>query len=651
MNPEYISFDVFDTCLTRLVALPTDVFTLMAPDVAKLIGEAMSQRWREDFVWARVRGESLARERNSSGEVDLASIWPIVKEILNLPEYDYEGLELYWEERVSVAIPKAKSEIQAARAARAKIIFVSDMYLPSSFIHKLLVKHGFLQQGDHLFVSSDFNATKSSGKLFQLISENLGVKSNQILHYGDNKLSDYDSAIAAGWNAKLVNWTKLTPIEMRLRQCQVLDMAKSTRLVAAMRSTRLSESNSSGNLRSQFVTPFLQVFVDWVLNSAEEDGVKRLYFLGRDCQLAWKFASHNSLNRASLDCRYLHASRRSYYPATIGKVSPKGIPWLCQPWEKPILSRLLSKLGVSMEQFSYEWAKSFPAQSVPASLEIETDWKKFWQVIQQHSITNNIQSFAASKRAKLLDYLTQEGLMDGVKCAFVDIGWTYGIQRAAEIVLSESGSKVPLCGYYLGSNFEKWEKLKAKSLFPPSIPGAIAGPYAGEPNGMANFLEHILGYATHGSLADFKYEGSRIVPVFDMEHIDSNFQFPKLHQNEALEHLGHFSDLKGLFGDDLDARAALVNLLRDTYEYPPYEVAEGARGIVVSSDANGHGAISMVVPYTWKEFFKSLLRHFKKSAPPAERRREWIAGSLAVTPRMIRGLARRLGILDTLTSM
>ena len=644
MISDYISFDIFDTCLTRSVAYPTDVFRLMAPNIAELAGVLISQRWCEDFVWARVRGESLARSRNPSGEIDLSAIWKIVKAILNLPENDYEAIELAWEDRVSVAIPSAKREVQAARSAGAKILFLSDMYLPSSFINSLLKKHEFFQNGDFLFVSCDYNATKASGRLFPLVVERLATSPERILHIGDNPSSDFHNAITAGWRARLVRWPDLTPVEMRLRRCNVLNVTKSSQLASAMRLSRLEGSDLSGDLCSQFVTPFLQVFVDWVLSSAEADGIERLYFLGRDCQLAWQFANHKALRRDAIDCRYLHASRRAYYPATIKEVSPDGIPWLCQPWEQPILVRLLDKLEISKREFSVGWDRTAPGKSLPHELQDKADWNRFWATLQQQPVADLILATAADRRAMLLGYLRQEGLMDGAKSAFVDIGWTYGIQRAAALVLREAGAGVPLRGYYLGSTFERWHDVHAKSLFQPSLPGTIDGSYEGELDGRGNFLEHILGLATHGSLTRFERDTDRVVAVFGDETGTSDFEMAGILQSTAIAKLEYFSDLKGLFSIDLDARAALSNLLREVHENPPKALAEGVRDIMVSGDANGHGARAMAAPYTWDELLRSVFRHGLKARPYHQRTREWLAGSLALTPRPLRRLARRLGL-------
>lgn len=651
MRPSHISFDVFDTCLTRSVALPADVFNMMAAEVAVLAGVSISQQWSENFLWARIRGEALARECNPSGEVDLNAIWKIVRKILRLPERAYERLEIEWEERLSVPIPKAKAEIKAARGTGAQIVFLSDMYLPSDFIEKLLRKHDFFQDGDKLFVSSEFNASKSGGELFLIVSRKLGLTSTEILHYGDNSHSDFRQAIAAGWNAKLVSWAALTQVELRLRHCEVSDKNKISRLAAAMRFARMSGAEDSGDASSQFVTPFLYVFVDWVLNKAEMDGVERLYFLGRDCQLAWEFANHKVLKRDRIECRYLHASRRTYYPATIQEVSPAGIPWLHFPWEKPILKRLIDKVGVTEVEFNQEWKRFFPGMATPVALDSNEDWANFWTVLQGAQISNLILSKASIKRAKLRSFLIQEGLLDGPRCAFVDLGWNYGIQRSAEFVLQEIKPHFQLRGYYLGSNFAKWEQVMAESLFPPPIPGSDGGAYAGKPNQYANLLEHILGFATHGSLLDFSKMGDCILPVFDLDDSHASSQNAKSHQANALVSLEFFAELRGLFTSDMDARAALASLMSEIFENPTDCFVDEVKAIMVSEDANGHGSKKLAEPYTCRELLKSIVLRITRRKSVSGRKREWAAGSLAITPRYIRWIARRLGTIKILINL
>ncbi|HQL10059.1 MAG TPA: hypothetical protein PLE35_10700, partial [Lentisphaeria bacterium] len=52
------SFDVFDTCLIRRCAVPTDVFVEVA---RRIVHTSIVGNWEQDFVAARITAEQRAR--------------------------------------------------------------------------------------------------------------------------------------------------------------------------------------------------------------------------------------------------------------------------------------------------------------------------------------------------------------------------------------------------------------------------------------------------------------------------------------------------------------------------------------------------------------------------------------------------------------
>ena len=75
-----------------------------------------------------------------------------------------------------------------------RIVLVSDMYLPESYMRKLLSKFNITQY-EKLFVSCDYGLTKNSG-LFRIVKDYL--KEESCLHIGDNVDADGISANKEG---------------------------------------------------------------------------------------------------------------------------------------------------------------------------------------------------------------------------------------------------------------------------------------------------------------------------------------------------------------------------------------------------------------------------------------------------------------------
>src|SRR5271170_2768159 len=95
------SFDVFDTCLARRVASPSDVFRDVARKVFNEKGIAVSRPGVEDFVAARIVAERNARQRNTLEDIGLDEIWENLFQALGWPfDATFPRYELETEEEL-----------------------------------------------------------------------------------------------------------------------------------------------------------------------------------------------------------------------------------------------------------------------------------------------------------------------------------------------------------------------------------------------------------------------------------------------------------------------------------------------------------------------------------------------------------------------
>ena len=101
-----------------------------------------------------------------------------------------EQLELELESETLIPNPKVRGMIEAAREAGKRVVFVSDMYLPADFIRGQLKRFGLTRDGDHYYVSSEHKATKSSGRLFEVVLKEEQVQPRAVTHVGDHAHSD-----------------------------------------------------------------------------------------------------------------------------------------------------------------------------------------------------------------------------------------------------------------------------------------------------------------------------------------------------------------------------------------------------------------------------------------------------------------------------
>lgn len=202
---KYVSFDVFDTLLLRPFWHPADLFTFMEPDVTRIMGTVDSVR----FQGLRQEAERLARQyavgsnQNSIGEVTLDEIYQSLCRLCpQLEPYaeQIKQLEIGCELRFCSARQTAKELVDFARDMGKKVICVSDMYLPAEVISRMLARCGYTGI-EHIFVSGEIGVNKHGGLLYRQVQRELGCKSSDFVHIGDNLESDVKKAREAGWQA------------------------------------------------------------------------------------------------------------------------------------------------------------------------------------------------------------------------------------------------------------------------------------------------------------------------------------------------------------------------------------------------------------------------------------------------------------------
>ena len=188
-----ISFDVFDTLLVRPFWEPDDLFFFLEREMTSLLSAGDIVRFSE----LRKDAERKARTRavtKGIEEVTLVEIYNILKEENIFPQDFIDILmkkEMELESRFCYARQSAMKLMEYAASIGKRVIAVSDMYLPGTFIKSLLEKNGFLEL-EQVFVSSDIGFSKRTGHLYQHVLNTLNIKNEQILHIGDNIVSDVE---------------------------------------------------------------------------------------------------------------------------------------------------------------------------------------------------------------------------------------------------------------------------------------------------------------------------------------------------------------------------------------------------------------------------------------------------------------------------
>lgn len=390
MNRPCVSFDVFDTVLTRTCAEPHDLFVEVG---ARLHSTGLYSGDPGTFAEKRRFAEGAARREDPQGEPLLADIYSHLGRLLGWNETQQTAAiaeELAVETAGIRAVPGMLAEVARARRTAGRVVFISDNYLPSETVRHWLERNGFWQPGDLLFISAEHKASKGrDGALFRVVHQQLGVDWGDWVHRGDNPDSDAKQPHRLGISAELRDGARLTGHEHHLRGSSPFAPVWRSRLAGAARLARLDSPVAGTEARERVLWdvsadiagPLFYGFTDWCLAESERRGVKDLYFLARGGQILLRIAEKiQAVRPRAIRLHYLPASRLAFGTATHGSESDQ----------------------------------------------------------------------ASTERKRLArGFLAQEGLANNPHAAIVDTGWHGTIQLGLETLLGGTNSQ-PVPGFYLG---------------------------------------------------------------------------------------------------------------------------------------------------------------------------------------------------------
>ena len=228
-------------------------------------------------------------------------------------------LELQTEREMLVPINATLRLVEKMRAkGDGNVMYVSDMYLPSSFIRERLEAFGFFRDGDRLYVSDELGAWKRDGSLFRLIHEQENIPYRRWHHYGDSRQNDYDVPRRLGIHAHRLRFDYL-PYEEQWRTAPTLHCQYPALLAGVARAVRLS--SDAPDDQKAFVcdisAPLITMWVARIMADATRRGIRRLYFCARDVHTHFRVARTLLPLFPDVEVRYLFISSPALYESPL----------------------------------------------------------------------------------------------------------------------------------------------------------------------------------------------------------------------------------------------------------------------------------------------------------------------------------------------
>lgn len=193
-NFDIISFDIFDTLITRNIYYPDDAFRL----VEEKINELGLLKNRNFFELRKKSEENVRKQKKYLNDCTIDEIYIEFEKLSKLKKGDVNKIkELEINTEFELAIPRRDmlSIFNSLLKMNKIIILVSDMYLTEKHIRKMLKKCGYENYYD-LLVSSEIGLRKDNGTMYEYLYKKYDTDS--IIHVGDNESSDIHNLVRMG---------------------------------------------------------------------------------------------------------------------------------------------------------------------------------------------------------------------------------------------------------------------------------------------------------------------------------------------------------------------------------------------------------------------------------------------------------------------
>ncbi|WP_342559395.1 HAD-IA family hydrolase [Metasolibacillus sp. FSL K6-0083] len=517
-----ISFDIFDTLIYRNCSVPKDIF--------KLLAQVANKKFQDKFMYTpqmfcelRSSAEQRARKKNkkmNKFEVTLTDIYaelPLEEnlkiQLLNL-ELEIECENIALNEQIYDFIKYCVKE-------NKKIILISDMYLSLEQIKKLLLVANIdLNYFEDIFVSSEYNATKSKGTLYNIVENKMG--NLKYLHIGDNYQADVINAKKAGFDALHYgaipeDFTSIFCMEEYLSK-DVANELRTLRKLIGYTEKYNGEQLDIYRLGAQVFGPAYALYCEWVVDFAKKKKIHKIFPLMREGKLFSKLINE-ICQHEGLDYQVepIFVSRKATFLPSFSEINEDDIQTIMEK-NGLQLENLFNLLGLDINETAF----SKLAQNTMKDFAVnDMDlFKRIYSFLISEQTLSEINRNVKQQKAYLLQYIKE--LSNNKEFITVDFGFNGTIQKNLDKTISEldlqiehllfvPSDKVPdniLNGHKIFTWVDIANKQTRKNI-----------------QKSTEILEVIIN-ATHGTTINYEQHPTKhnVIPVLD------SYEYPEFHK-------------------------------------------------------------------------------------------------------------------------
>lgn len=449
-----ISFDFFDTLVSRLCAEPPDLFLEVGRRLAhaKLLRAPLNPR---EFQAARVaadeRARDLATDQGHATEIQLALIYRELSAVVSDVDAALR-VEIDTERAFCFVNPSLANLVQHLHRSGRRCIIISDTYFRRRQLEQFL-RDGNLDPSlfAAIYTSCETGRSKWKGDLFSHVLQEEKIHPGEILHIGDNPHADIQ--VATNHGIQTIHYYRTTPHLEAVFHGESARIAHQTPAAANLQSLRtlalrrFADPQDPARDGAFTFGPILSRFADWCVQRFHAAGVTTVLALMREGEvlgsLVERAAHHAGIDLEIVPC---FVSRLSTARAALPEVTPRQVAELLEGTPSLTPQAVFDILGIGNEatHFLDQATRQQPlsgAQSIAGLLQL---------LFRLPQLRERIQKFHAESHALAFDYLSN--LAGSHSCLGVlDLGWSGSIQRNIARILRHGGRRVRTVGCYLAS--------------------------------------------------------------------------------------------------------------------------------------------------------------------------------------------------------
>jgi GT2 family glycosyltransferase/FMN phosphatase YigB (HAD superfamily) len=472
--PRVYSFDIFDTLIARLLSPEYVKFLVAALIRERVLPAGAGPDAAGVYRLRREVEDELKRESQAAGldpEYRYADSIRVLLARLGVDEAAAEEVGRYELELERACLTVHQPVVELIRRLHGDghaVVLISDNYLGDSEIRLLLRDTGILDLVRAVYVSSGPRLRKDSGRLFDHVLKDLGLKPGDLLHVGDNPLSDYEVPRARGITSLLLDVPADRVRRADLERLLPVDPPPAPgmeRLVPALdvcMRARHAESPPCAVDVAMALAPSLHLFLETLLWRARALGVKAVYFLAREGHLFKQI--FDRLSDGEVKSVYLCASRTSTFILSLPALNVDSVESILDTYPSHFIARvrprhLLDHLKIPMseaEPVLGDHGVGLDENLDPKNLE---DRARLSVALLDPRMGAIYRAARARYLRVFLDYLKQTGMLDEERVLMADVGWSGSMLVFMSDLLREQGVGRPCFGYFFGYD-AIWDQSK-----------------------------------------------------------------------------------------------------------------------------------------------------------------------------------------------